>query len=971
VAVNQSNKGAPNVAGDFGLKELDKIRVTDLASQSAQDALLQHRWAQAETRLNAATAARPGYEDNGEALKVIDSMIAKSRKTMETIEPRLDLNAASKQDRLNRRSVNVIERAYSESAINGMVQSSINTPETQLRAAGLSRASWEDLMSQKQGILGQISAERGNNRNLAEHLVNGDKMDQDSWDMLQASATRTGGLVGQLGPIQAAMKILRQQGLDPESKQLKLEKMGGHAEDILRANNMQDAVRGGAIKFSPEEMKRAEAEASTRLVEALNDLRSAAGKTKEELALLKDNAEEAAKDFEMLHEAQAAGAGKGPNDYARWASYMGTASGIAGAASNLFQNVGVSQPLQMMGNIAGYGGIENQKYDMYRAAIGGDMSAALRYGGINMNHAFGKFLTTGTGWSKGAQTAGGLFDATGGLLQIADPTSAASGGVSQGFGSLAQGGSNAISGGLDLAQHVSTSQAEIAGYHASDAAVAANTYVTGKQAQKYYDYMMGLRGAAVNMGTQADSFINEAGGVGFMGQMQDAGLSMPEMTQLSQFGVGHMGNTFNLNQVLKAKQMENMGLGTAMENMQRMAGLSVGGSQNPEDSLEHIIEAGTAKGVTNSKALNDIAQHTGTLVKQATMRGSGETANEISRNIIGLIGHNPADQETAVEKAATVFGSQEALRTNRAASFAGFVGISRLQKDLGMNWENAQAVQGMSTAQLQHLSGAKYTTIMDEFGKMGVDLRNNDAFWKNPQAFVQQIIKDKTISEVENGGVGMALQVGKNWDKTIGTLRGDKTGKLTEQFINADVSKLPADLASQSILMHRSWKMNHPDQDADVEIRGLLATLGVLGPEELKKPGAPTGGYKSLTETLNRPGQSDSAEAALAARMLGQSGGVPLSGSAGAYGINQSLRNIQESVGDKPAEHWATAAADAAATLGESATKLGDASDKLMIAADNMITLSKMKSTFGLNTLYPWQTPPNSSTDDKSKPGGG
>src|SRR5688500_679142 len=146
----------------------------------------------------------------------------------------------------------------------------------------------------------------------------------------------------------------------------------------------------------------------------------------------------------------------------------------------------------------------------------------------------------------------------------------------------------AVANGVDIVDRPTETQARNAGNAAAMSANRQLNHIPGYQLQNLRDHMAGMYDASMNMGRSGENFLNDVSGVSFLNQMEVRGLGPEQAGKLASLGAANLGSRFNKNQILEAKRFENIGLGSAETNMQRMALLAGGSTQNPSKDLEQL-----------------------------------------------------------------------------------------------------------------------------------------------------------------------------------------------------------------------------------------------------------------------------------------------------------------------------------------------------------------------------------------------
>lgn len=946
--VNKSQSG-----GDFALASLGRLE-RSFKTKTLQEQKLEDRRQRAEADAELAARLKDTWhtmpvekgQEKDHWKKYQEKLDKDSDRILGRVAVQQKMFTESKIERLNRQAVNAVNNEYSPSAINSMVANSVNMPEVQQRATGLSQNSWESLIKEREGIFSQVGRLREDNSTLAGIYFDESGANPNIQDKFASDAQTMRGYAVQLAPINAALKQQKQMGLDPESRQQNLLKTAAQAQGIVNFEGLQRDIQGGNSKFSnlnAEDMKKKEVEAAQKLVQAMDELRASAGKTKEELAKLNKNAEDAASELKEVQEAQAAGAGGG--------NKLKTAQILTSAAGQAFsliaqgiQTIGVNQPMAQMANLGSVANIENQKYDMFHSALGGNMTSLLNMGGWKNAEAFGGRMAENTKFRQRAEQGAAIGATATGIAQTADAwTSAPGKTIASKFGlanadtvqSLASGalatGEGALSAtvtGFNQAREIDTTQARVAGTNQAMNTFKQFTHISGQQLQAFRDHTMGMLGAGRGMGSQADSFMDYTTGGNFMGQMKNVGLGIEEAGRLAQYGQQNMGSTFSAGMLIAAKDTERRGLGSAQEHMQRYAALAAGG-QNPQDELAGVMKNALTEGFDNSKALNIIADNTGQMVEREAMAGGvgGNLAEEISRIITRSADKANPNQEFAIRQAAETHMTEEQFRNNRSASFAGQIAVARQMKGLGVSWEEGSLIQGMSSARLNEIGKLSKKDQVEALFEEGIDVRKNKLFQKDPKAFLSSAVQNKLITEAERAGTGFGM--GVDFSKVQDWVKG--SSENARAWATGDISKMPKEIQDQLLKQNIANKLSNSNVSNKSVRQNMMAVGGFLDSAGMPIQ-EPTGAAKAAFD-LRAAGDR---------RQIDQAN-APFQTESGTQRIGGVNEMVQELVKGAPSEQaWAEAPAKAARDFGESAVKLNIAGDKLTMAAEKLMIVSNM-----------------------------
>lgn len=254
--------------------------------------------------------------------------------------------------------------------------------------------------------------------------------------------------------------------------------IGDHAESFLGRDQLRNEMKSGSLSMAgatdPVKMGNINAaltDQATKLTEALKKLHDGTEKTAEQMSALRETAHESAQNYDKLSTANSM-------RQQSMANYSQMANAIGGgfmALSGGAQQIMVSQRLGQQANIAGYAGLENEKYSMYQKAQGGDVMSQLMLSQWDNAEGFGRSLKTGINVSQGLRLGGGAAQTAAGGLQVASALSPGQAvvGTSDAANAAISGGMNVVGGVTDMAvtganmvRGVDSGAADIAGRQA-------------------------------------------------------------------------------------------------------------------------------------------------------------------------------------------------------------------------------------------------------------------------------------------------------------------------------------------------------------------------------------------------------------------------------------------------------------------------------------------------------------------------
>ena len=895
------------------------------------------------------------------------NMLQTEEKAVSRLTPRLQMYEESTRERLNSQAVNAVNREFSDRSIHSYAGSLSNTQSFQTAGLGLaSQYSFEELAKRRTELMSRVGTLRAGSATVAAGYIGPNGPDPTAQDKLSSNEAAMQSLGTQLAHINVAMKHQRGLGVDPESRMADAASMAQKAEKLLDFNKLKDDISAGRGEYgnmSARDLKKKEEEAAQGLIKALEALSKAAGETPEKLEELNKKVEEASEKLQEVQEAGAAGAG-GRNTFGTIGAYASAVGQAAALVGRGITALGVDMPMQNMSNIGGLANLENQKHDSWQSAIAGNMTERLTLRAWTDAEKFGGNRAFWANKAMWANTIAGAAATTAGAAQTAEAVKNAPGaqtagsllGNSDTVGKLAQGalatgeGINlTLTSGANVYDRTFETQARIAGTAITMDTARKLMHIQGYQMQQYRNHAMNFYKASTGLGRRQDAFLEETTGADYLDRMKEYGLGTEQAGSLAHFGVQNMGSRFDSGQILMAKRFENLGLGSAEENMGRMASLGRSGTQNPSVSLEKLLERAVSVGLDSSKAISMIADSTGTMAEGSAARGIANTGDAVSSHLLTAIDPMNKNQELAVQAAVGAYQTNEGSRNDRSATWHGMIATSRLMKDIGTNWESAQALQGLSITELRTMQGMDAGQLNTALWKRGI---SGDSFKGGAQNALKQTITDKLISGSEaNGGFANGASRG-----FIGTI----LPWLNQDGANADVLKtalgpggdmrtLPANVAAAA--QKQNWvyqNMGNPQALWDDQLAAFTGgrdTKG-LGMGDIAGREGVSG---ALGAEFNRAGYVQSRTAAYAARTLDPSG----RGGGAAQALSATGDAAMATFGPSPEEAWSAAAADTAKSFGETAMKLNSSADKLSEAAEQLLIASRVRNLSHANVSMP------------------
>lgn len=913
--VNKSNKPPMN---GFGISEIEKIGASAYSiPKSEQEQRI--RATTARTQMNALQDLPDSYVLNSPALTRVAQ---NAPNTLMSAEQRIRGSVSSRLERSNLQAVNAIGREYSETAINSMSRSMYDSPVYQNRALSMMGSSYEDLAQRRSAISGQLNALGSSSTEAASGLFTTRGPRGDLYNQISGNAKQANSLVQEMTSIDLAMKTRRQTGSDPLSRFERLNTMGKSAEDFLSAKQIGQELsaggininRGGqSVQVANADIGKALAQEADNLKRALTELATSAGKSAEELNVMRQKAEESAENFDKLQKAQTGGGGSWGASGAQWAA---AGAGMFNAIGGGIQQIAVTQRLGQVGNIAGYAGIENQKYNMYRSGRGGDVMSQMLASQWGEAEGFGKELKTGQQYAVGAYAAGGALQATAGGFQIAGSlnpvenvvgTSSAMSARIQGAQNLTQGLTTTAVNTMDLTRGVSTNAAAIQGTSISMEARKALLSVSAEQLQGFRDFGVGMSTAAMGMGKRGGAFIDEATSTAGLGAMANSRISPEQMAVMSQQGVATMGSMFSTGQIHAARGLERSGMGSMSENMQRMATLAGAGSNNPQAGLGSVMEAAVSRGLDSSKAVSMMVENTAAIVSAsgASTAAGINTVATTAALLGGNVDPNQKNQEFAVQRAATAQQIARDTVTDTSVSFTGMINTSRISKTTGLSGTRSIFAAGLTPEEIRGLQAMKDPAAQSEaLLKRGINISGVAG---GINGFLSTMLENQTSQMFTgNGALGLGNNAirdsitksaiaGKSWDqlspeeKELAGQLGARTGLAGDEYFRSAAGFKNAENKPNSVTTVNNDMSGEGGSDTAKTWDNLR-----------------TSGFKQLTE-----------QAFQATKTMENFGG--------ALKVLVDMNDKLEKFGAGGAEgKFAEAAADAASTFGEKVVNFGE-----------------------------------------------
>jgi hypothetical protein len=935
---NKSNKGPINSLDDIGFSEIERIG-RRAGRHTAEDIAQRIRISQASSRIQQYQAALESGPSEDIA-RLLGRELAHERKMMNTLEPRIEMRAEKHRQRVIDLTQSAIGRAFDPSSVNGQSTEIARSGLGQRMALGMMRSSYEDLESRRAGVTNQISGLGKRAEALSEELYN-ERGQQDPAKVaeLQNIYRQRNRLVNYAGGIEAAQRQMRSMGLDPQSRIESLFSAGERAQRAVSAQEISRQLASGSGEFggkSLQDLRQQEVTLSQQLIQQLDRLKDSAGKSAEEINKMRESAEKTAEQLEKTQEAisQTGGGNMRGGTYGA----LNLLAGGFGAIGQAFQQIGVSQRIGERANIAGYAGIENQKYATYKAAAAGDVASQLMLSQFAAAETFGRDIKSAAQVSLTAYAAGSATQiAAGGVrayeaaLQKANPAAYATGTSTQNSIALMQGAQDVIQGaastaiiGADIARGVTPNQSAIAAIQADLQARRAIMAVSAEQLQGFRDFGVGMGAAAIGMGRAGGAFVNQAVSNTTLNQMVSSRISPEQMAQMATFGAQQIGSTFGMSQIFAARGLERSGFGTIQENMQRMAALAGAGANNPEKGLGSVLEAAFSKSLDGSKALNMVVENTAAMVESSSARQFGiDTTSAAAQILVSGVNEKDPNKEFAIKQAMTAEQRLRQIGTNTGVDFSGMSAVARISRATGLSGVESIIAQSIDDQTLVSLKKGGRKEAFDYFSKMGINVQQ-----QNVGTLIENLMKARTATLFEAGGSGLAVGLDVNYltQKRQQNARYEDLDPKQKQLL-AQTAQLARIAGGGEELYRRAGAFYETGPNKLIKETAEKAIKGELGTDQQKMlDEMRTQGFKQLSQAaLEATKGFNSATDALKA--LG------------------NLAKEVEKIGDVGGEgKFKTAAADAAGTFGKSTMQFEKSVENFSRAVSQMMTRSGISS---------------------------
>lgn len=665
---NSNNQNNPN---ELGTSLSD--RIADIG-RSAYNIPAEER----ELRRKA-KVAREGisiYDSLADAAKNYEPIQRLNKANVNTIskaEPRIRVGTEARLDRYTQQAINEVGRAFSETSINGQIRDISGTQAGQLASAAHANSPYQVLQAKSGAIQEDINALRARAQNAAESIFSKRGLNPAAQTAIRDVDRQLNTKLQELAPINAAMRVQKQQGLDPESQMTAL---------AMSAHNAKSSK-------TPE---------AAALIAAFEELTKAAKAGATNLDDLQKKAQGAADTLD-----------KAEKEHKEGSNRIGKIGAFLTGAGEVGREIFLNQTNTITGNRNTAAALTNNLFDRRRAALAGDMTqltmltsgslqGAQREGGVNKHTSMGTDLAIGIGGILGgiALSATGVGAAAGIPAIVAGAA---------GVGSAIYGATkvvNVVRGADSNSERLAEEQRQIG---IADQL----SHIPGAYRQRLYDFSMGARGAALEAGGGAGAnFINRATGPGAdlrLQRMQEARIGTEQFNELSTQGFGQQGSVFNSEQVYAARNLERTGNGSMGTNIARMGALAMAGSNNPQAGLQSVMEAAFSKSLDGSKVLSMMVENTAAMASGSVgqNRAGLDTTNASSRILSNLVNPNMENKEMAASRAATAAATLNNINSGLGTNFADMAGVSAIARATGVGRGGAMGLKQLDNATAEQL----------------------------------------------------------------------------------------------------------------------------------------------------------------------------------------------------------------------------------------------------------------------------
>lgn len=763
--VNKSNKSINGISSDY-YENLEIKRTAELSKSTPKQQELQQRLERTQEELVERLMQVNG-QSSSESQAQINVLSSRASKLQEAIS-QADEYQISK---VNEDIASGLER-YTR-------PQDINTRTTTVsRSYSLGR----DIRSNR-ALIGSTPTEQLENRiqqNIARVSELGSYQAEDIRSIGSGAATtemenrakEMQALERKIAEDKKTIAIQVKEGLTSEKQFYQSKELETRVRGYLGHRELEGRVAGGEFGSLEENVKKlsemldAASEAVKKFEEVTSESSSA---TEEDRKRAFTEKEKAQQDLKRQYDIVGMFRGGGGGDRG---TILSNVSSYAGGAASVIGNIGVTQEIKNLSLRSSYANVVN---DMYlrseKAAMGGDLNAALSFANIDAIESKRKELSTSRAGSA--------------MLEIlASGTAAIGAGYVGNAGGVAAGAANAINTTADLASGNLQAAAGLQGIQAMQALDESTRFIRTRQMQSYYNIGLSSYQSAAGLGGggrgMQSSLLSDRG---LANSLAGAGVSIQDAIQLMPM-LGEAG-AFSSAQGLDVMR----GAGSAMQRgqMSREAYVSsaaaIMGAGGASGDLETIIQNAMQRGMDNSKNISQMVS--ATLSLNANIAKSGVGAVSELEKMMNISASNLSK-----------FGLDKNLITPMAQ--AGLSNVDTMLRSTDINFGNVSEMSmltrtfsGASIDQIQQLA----TMGIGDIGLLKGALGKDESSLKKLRAQMEaagtssllfneegRLMEDKASSLIDMNMKSMVI----NKTSHLGISANDvmsqlKSGKITEQ----------------------------------------------------------------------------------------------------------------------------------------------------------------------------------------------
>jgi hypothetical protein len=639
----------------------------------------------------------------------------------------------------------------------------------------------------------------------------------DSLSDINKLGSQMHGAENEAAAARRAMMLLKQRGLDPESKLSRI--YGVTSRAMGRQDDEATLGRAESDPRSMSDIKREIDEAAQALKELSESFRDG----KMSLEEFNQKAGEAAQKYERLADEERAAAQVQARRFDRFQAAGGAAHTVLGAGARLAQAAQIDQRLTSVNAATGIAGIQNQQFSMLDAAMRGDQASFgfLMGDGMEMAANFqsaiagqqedilkmqvgrgvlGSVLGGVSGAVKGARVAGKFGAAIGGITGAADEAT------------------NAAITAADIRQQATTGQASVAAFSSMRDLALAMDAVPAQFRQQYSDFAMNMRGATLGAGGDAEHMLSMIGTPEFGTMLQNARMSPEQFARLTATGVEGMGTAFGAMDPIFLRGMEQAGMGGMDVNMQRSMQMANVGATSGVESLRQVMEEAITRGFDNSKSVGLMVDATVQMSQRSGLTGLGiDAAGGMASLLMRTVGErDPNRSEVAqITAARTAIGTVSDMLSTTEVSLANMERMASFSDVFAENAFAQVAAGNMTLEDMEILRRGSSPNATDKDKQVAEFLARERGMTDiiNPDGSINRakfddINKAQTVMFLRGGSSGLGyLPPGEHTDKALEAIEAIRSG----------------DISGTSLEMHKQLE-DFMGKDAYGNLLGMLAT---------------------------------------------------------------------------------------------------------------------------------------------------